>query len=124
RRSSLIEVATFIYAHLDRRPKPDTTGVDRLPAIKRTHALLDACGARLVTGGTQPLYDPTNDVIIMPSPTFFHLGRLFTSRPTYAFVLLHELCHWSGHRSRLARPTHRQQFDLIYQREECLAELG
>ena len=123
-RTSLIEVIGILYDHIDRRPRPDLPGFDRLRTIPRTLALVQACKATLITGGTTPYYDPKDDVISMPSPAFYCLARLYTRPTTYSLTLLHELCHWSGHRSRLARPAHTTPGDAIYCREEVLAELG
>ena len=121
---NVITVAEFIYDHLDQRAAPTLEGIAALKIIQRPLLLLHACKAELVTGGTQPFYDYDEDVIVMPSPAFFTIARLFTRPTAYASTLLHELVHWSGHRRRLGRQTYREMYDPIYCREELVAELG
>ena len=123
RTHNLMTVAGFIHDHLDARPIPQLPTIASLSIINRSRLMVHACKAQLVTGGHQPYYDHTDDVIVMPSPAFYAFARIFC--PTaYASTLLHELCHWTGHRRRLGRQVFRQPFDQIYAREELVAELG
>lgn len=121
---TIITVAQFLHTHLKNRPRPDLPDLQRLATIARARALVAACRASLITGGSQPCYDPDLDTIVMPHPLFFRVARLYTPASKYALILLHELTHWSGHRHRLGRQPHRQQFDAVYNREELIAELG
>lgn len=124
RTSSTIEIGSFVAAHLERRPKLRVVGLEQWSAVKRCQAFAARCGANIQTGGSQPAYDPVSDVIIMPSPAFYWLRRLYTLQTTYAVCILHELAHWTGHRTRQARAEHVRPFDEIYRREECLAEMA
>ena len=64
-----------------------------------------------------PHYQPANDRIVMPP------ADKFTSTQAYAATLLHELTHWTGHKSRLKRLQLRENKDA-YAYEELIAELG
>lgn len=63
-------------------------------------------------------YSPVFDIISMPEYSDF------VSAEAYYSTLAHELVHWTGHRTRLARPmTGREQL-TEYAKEELIAELG
>ncbi len=63
-------------------------------------------------------YIPSTDVIWMPSKTDFK-----SIQDCYA-TSLHELIHWTGNRSRLARDFNGRFGDAAYAFEELIAELG
>jgi len=74
---------------------------------------------RVVAG--EPAYLPKSDAIMMPG-----LDR-FGSAEAYYATFFHELTHWTGHTSRLARPgiTEPIRFGSEqYSREELTAEIG
>ena len=48
----------------------------------------------------------------------------FISSNAYYATLLHELTHWTGHKSRLDRLTHARFGSTDYAKEELVAELG
>ena len=48
----------------------------------------------------------------------------FSSSNAYYATLLHELTHWTGHKSRLDRLTHARFGSEDYAKEELVAELG
>ena len=121
---SLLTVTGYLHAHLATRPVPTIPGLIRLGSVAKAMALLTANRARLITHGTQPFYDPIDDVMCMPPFAFYCLRRLTRPGTRCSMDLLHELVHWSGHRSRLARPRHVEQFDAVYNREELIAEIG
>ena len=123
-RSSTLSVYEYLTAQLKTRPTVQVPGLIRLGPVAKATGLLKACQADLITGGTQPCYAPVDDVIIMPGLAFYCVRRSFIGGTRYAADLLHELVHWSGHHSRLARPRHHEQFDATYNREELIAELG
>ncbi len=79
-------------------------------------AWVDATGAQIGNGGGRAYYAPGPDTITMPSFDQFHSGDAY-----YATVL-HELAHWTGHRSRLDRLEERGREG--YAREELVAELS
>ena len=121
---TVISIAEFLHSHLKNRPLAHLPGLTRLSAIARAQTLVAACNARLTTGGWLPCYDPPTDTIVMHSPSTYAIARIITRPTLYALTLLHELIHWTGHRRRLARRSHRHPFDDIYAREELIAELG
>lgn len=75
-------------------------------------------GAQIKHGGAKAAYSPTHDRIRMPTPASFD-----TSASYYA-TLLHELCHWTGAQSRLARDLSCTYGSESYAIEELTAELG
>ncbi len=72
-------------------------------------------------GPGEPAYYPGSDQIAMPAPD------RFASAEAYYAAFFHELTHWTGHASRLARPgiTEPIRFGSErYSREELTAEMG
>lgn len=75
----------------------------------------------LTEGGEQAFYDKAADAITLPPRTAFDCADDF-----YA-TAFHELTHWTGHPSRLNRPTLHQAVrfgDEAYSHEELVAEMG
>lgn len=81
-----------------------------------TERLLKPLGAKLEIAGEQPCYRPGEDLIRMPIPDLFF-------DQSYAPTLLHELGHWTGHKSRCARDLEGRFGDAKYAAEELVAEL-
>lgn len=83
-------------------------------------AVLDGSGAVIRHGQGGAFYVPSQDYIGLPFP------ETFLERDGYYATALHELTHWTGHKSRCDRdfkPT--QRFgDEAYAFEELVAELG
>lgn len=75
-------------------------------------------------GGSRAYYAPVGDYIRVPHQE--HFVGSSTSSPTEAYysTLLHELTHWSGHRTRLNRDLTVRFGDEAYAMEELIAELG
>lgn len=94
-----------------------------VPALPETERLAAAelfCnqqGATIWTGSDSAFYDPSSDVISMP--TF----GVFKSAAAYYSVLLHELGHWTGAKSRLDRDLSGRFGTDAYAMEELVAEL-
>ena len=63
-------------------------------------------------------YSPTTDSIHLPAKSQFN------SRDSYFSTLLHEVCHSSGHSSRLNRDMTGRFGDESYAKEELRAEIG
>lgn len=70
------------------------------------------------TFGNQPLFNISNDVIVMPKAEYFQ------SQDDYNTTLLHELIHWTGHESRLNRMNFTSKQSKAYAEEELVAEIG
>lgn len=81
-------------------------------------AALRSCGAIINEGGTRAAYSPSQDVVQMPDFERFH------STAGYLATLAHELCHWTGHKTRLDRFADGKPGKANYAFEELVAELG
>ncbi len=83
----------------------------------RAEAFVEATGAALHHGGDSAHYVPARDSIAMPP------FRAFVDVGSYYATLLHELGHWSGHKSRLDRDLTGRFGTRSYAAEELVAEL-
>lgn len=82
-------------------------------------AVLAASGADIRCGGGWAEYDADRDFIRLPEPEAFIAPHEFYS------TAFHELAHWTGHHSRLARLSKNARFgSTAYAREELVAEMG
>ena len=95
-----------------------------IAAVSETHSipaaenLLAASGATIQRGGDRAYYNTHEDFIRIPEQSsFFEPINFFRTA-------LHELTHWAGHKSRLARDFSGRFGDEAYAREELVAELG
>ena len=75
-------------------------------------------GAVIQHGGDKAYYSPSQDFIAMP-----HKSQ-FNSEAGYYATLMHELTHWSGHKSRLNRDLSGRFGNEAYAAEELIAELS
>lgn len=100
------------FAHTPATPTP---AANRDAAKER--ALL-SCGADVREGGNRAFYSPSSDTVQMPE---FHL---FENATGYLATLAHELCHWTGHKTRLDRKQTGSHKSQSYAFEELIAELG
>jgi antirestriction protein ArdC len=95
------------------RPLPVPTERDR-----ELESFFAAIPARLRHGGAEAFYSPVPDQITMPEP------GLFRDLDHYRATLAHELSHWTGHDSRLARRLGGRFGSEAYAIEELVAELS
>jgi antirestriction protein ArdC len=86
--------------------------------VASIEALAVKSGAKLQFGGDRAYYSPSQDYIAMPHKTQFN------SEASYYATLLHELAHWSGHKSRLDRDLSGRFGNEAYAAEELIAELS
>jgi antirestriction protein ArdC len=86
--------------------------------IEAAESLLANSGATIEEGGAKAFYSPSRDRIQLPD------RDRFTTAETFYAVALHELIHWTGHSSRLARDFSGRFGDEAYAFEELIAELG
>ncbi|TGT57762.1 DUF1738 domain-containing protein [Mesorhizobium sp. M00.F.Ca.ET.170.01.1.1] len=85
--------------------------------IPQAEALMRASGADFRIGGDRAFYMPSADFIqLPPQPAFF-------DQINYYRTALHELGHWTGHPTRLARDFSGSFGTKAYAREELVAEL-
>ena len=95
---------------------PAATSEGRRPAD--ADALISATGADLRTGGQDAFYSPSGDYIVVPPLAAF--GQSLD----YYRTCLHELGHWTGHSTRLARDLSGRFGSSAYAREELVAEMA
>lgn len=113
------EFAVFNAAQVDgyEVPTPDLTSApERLAAVEEFIAALGA-DIRHVAGD-RAYYSIDTDIVVLP------LREQFETAPGYYGTLLHELTHWTGHKSRLDREQSNPFGSEKYAGEELIAELG
>lgn len=86
--------------------------------IQVAEEFLAATGARIVEGSGEAYYAPGADCISLPA------FRAFRSADHYYATAFHELGHWTGHKSRLARDFSGRFGSQAYAAEELVAELA
>ena len=85
--------------------------------IPEVEALIRACGADLRLDGDKAFYAPAHDYIQLPRP------ESYFEPINWHRTALHELGHWTGHASRLARDLSGAFGSKPYSREELCAEM-
>ena len=85
--------------------------------IPEVEALIRASGADLRLGGDKAFYVPAHDYIQLPRP------ESYFEPINWHRTALHELGHWTGHASRLARDLSGAFGSKSYSREELCAEM-
>lgn len=119
--TTIIDLDAFLMRTLEQRAKRDVPPIGRLRSASAALALAAQCRATVIVAPFfAPAYSPSQDIIIIPTPT----RRLLRNQPLLATQILHELVHWSGAASRLNRPHSQTRFDAVYNREELTAEIG
>ncbi len=103
-------------------PKPVVR--DPVEVIADAEAFIVRTRADLRHGGEVACYHLIPDYIDMPDLERFTGTETSTATESYYAVLLHELTHWTGHPSRLARQLLSRFGDSAYAMEELIAELG
>lgn len=109
------------YTVPDTAPRQDLT-----ETIRNADDVIAATKAKITHGGNRAFYRPSTDEIYLPPRDAFIGTETSTATETYYSTTLHELAHWTGHTSRLARDfTRSKRFgDKAYAGEELVAELG
>jgi antirestriction protein ArdC len=111
----------FNVAQCDGLPEAMTAAAPPLPArelVPVAEALIAATGADFRIGGDKAFYCPSADYVqVPPQPAF-------AKQINYYRTALHELGHWTGHQSRLARDLSGRFGSPSYAREELCAELA
>nr|WP_245842966.1 zincin-like metallopeptidase domain-containing protein [Sphingomonas laterariae] len=110
----------FNIAQCDDLPPDIAADAPALPdreIVPVAEALIMATGADFRIGGSRAFYAPDADYIqVPPQPAF-------SDQINYYRTALHELGHWTGHGSRLARDLAQPFGTAGYAREELVAEL-
>ncbi|WP_127754363.1 zincin-like metallopeptidase domain-containing protein [Devosia sp. 1566] len=99
--------------------QPPVVMLDHSQRIEQVDRFVAATGAEVRNGGTMAFYQPDRDMVQMPD------FQAFREPEGYYATLLHELTHWTRHKSRLDRSFGRERWgDEGYAAEELVAELG
>lgn len=96
-------------------PTPEEPGWD---ACLKAEQIIGCSGADIRHQGFQAFYSPPNDLIYLPAK------GSFKEAAGYYGTALHELCHWTGHTTRLGRKLGRRFGESAYAMEELIAEMG
>lgn len=97
------------------RPRCEGAFVD----CEQAERVIFSTGADIRHRGSKAVYHPIEDYIELPPRSAFHQAH------EYYGTAAHELCHWTGHESRLARLNKLARFgDEAYAMEELVAEMG
>jgi antirestriction protein ArdC len=111
----------FNVAQCDGLPERFTATLPPLPEreiVPIAEKLIAATGADFRIGGGEAFYSPALDFVqVPPQPAF-------AEQINYYRTALHELGHWTGHRSRLDRDQSGRFGSAAYAREELVAELA
>lgn len=101
------------------QPSAELDAVQSGPVLDdAVQGFFDRVGARVLHGGDRAYYMPSADVVQLPPVT------AFKDTSAYCATRAHELIHWTGHPSRLARESGQRFGDEAYAFEELVAELG
>ena len=95
--------------------RPTTTVIERFEMVE---SMVEASGAVVKDGGNRAYYTTNGDYIGMPAL------ETFKDAEAHASTLLHELTHWTGHKSRLDRDLSGEFGSEDYAFEELGAEQG
>ena len=97
-----------------------TTAPPPLPGMiePAVEVLIEATGIEFRIGGNRAFYAPTEDYVQVPPPAAYF------EPINWHRTALHELCHASGHSSRLNRDLGGSYGSKKYAFEELIAELG
>ena len=110
----------FNVAQCDGLPEHYSAEAPPLPErelVPIAESLIAATGADFRIGGPRAFYSPSGDFVqVPPQPAF-------PRQIDFYRTALHELGHWTGHASRLARSFGGRFGDSAYAREELCAEL-
>lgn len=107
--------------------------IDGVPVIEiRPRSAFEVCEAGeaiLSNSGADIRHDQGDRAYYSRSHDRIHLPakEVFNGAPAYYGTALHELSHWTGHPSRLNRPTLNESYrfgDLNYAKEELRAEIA
>ncbi len=121
-RRVLKSFTVFNACQIDGLPKRFFPEQRTLPPPTERDSALDrffaAVPARIRHWGAEAFYSPALDQVTIPEP------GLFRDLDHYRATLAHELSHWTGHESRLARQMSGRFGSEAYAMEELVAELS
>lgn len=91
---------------------------DVFAPLAQVEALMTKSGARITERGNSAYFQPATDEVVLPE------RHLFNDAANFYATALHELTHWSGGKTRLARKVSGNFGSESYAFEELIAELG
>jgi len=96
----------------------DPAALPEREIVPAAEAVIAASGVDFRIGGDRAFYVPSQDYVqVPPQPAFLDQVNFYRTA-------LHELCHATGHPSRLARDLLNSFGSKDYAREELIAEMG
>ena len=114
----------FNAAQVDGYTVEETTPTSIVQRLKDVDQFTHATGADVRHGGDRAYYTPAQDFIGMPELSSFQDTDTGTATENMYGTLLHELTHWTGHKSRCDREFGKRFGSQAYAAEELVAELG
>lgn len=108
----------FNISQMETVPERFALPVHEWQPIDFAEQLLQRSGAEIRHGGRLAYYRPKDDYIKLPPQAWFKRAE------DYYATALHELCHWTGHPSRLNRVLGKKHGIESYAYEELVAEIG
>lgn len=91
----------------------------RFELSAKAEKMIESSGAQIFFDSPgMAFYSPTEDTIHLPAKS------QFKDQLSYYATVLHELTHWTGHQSRLARELPEGTDKQARAREELIAEIG
>ncbi|WP_188093543.1 ArdC family protein [Marinobacter salinexigens] len=102
----------------------DGMGLNNDFVLPSVDELIRARKISLSFGGMSAYYNFVQDRISIPAKKKFVGSSTSTANEAFHATLLHEMVHWTGHKSRLNRPHHQHWGDDVYAFEELIAEIG
>ncbi len=116
--SMLHAFTVFNVAQVEGLKEPDAAQGESPPPAGAADAFAAATGADIRHGRDRACFVPSLDFVALPLPETFETAE------QYHATKLHELVHWSGHKSRLSRDLNNRFGTQAYAAEELVAELG
>lgn len=108
----------------DHQPAPAIVRSDLTERLEPIDAMIAATGAAIRHVPGAAYYDTATDRITLPLRGDFIATASSTPTENYYATLFHELTHWTGHKSRMARAMCARTDIEGYAEEELIAELG
>lgn len=112
-----VEQIEGLGAEFTAAPAPEGDG-QTVDLIEEAETFFAGTAAVFRHGGNRAFYAPGPDMIQLPPP------QAFRDVESYAATKAHELIHWTGHQSRMARKFGTRFGDRAYAFEELVAEMG
>lgn len=103
-------------------PQPDMT--DKVQRLAHADQVIAASGAKISHAGARAFYRHSTDEVVLPETWRFIDTKTSSATEGYYGTLLHELTHWTSHKSRCDRQLGKRFGDEAYAAEELVAELG